>query len=235
MIGEKQTELFDRWQSEQGYPYFIKDGVFDEKTWNGEPLKITFILKDANWPNANENLCDHVLNGHSPTIWKTWNNIARWTQALLEGGEYPWHLPEEERSRLLRRVSFLNLKKTGGGRGAKPKEIRAAAQNDAAYIREQLLLYKPDLIICCGKWLVSDILAKEVLQNPRLSPIFPVQDREEAEDGTQNFYTRFPGKECLTPVVDFCHPEWIEGGHPRYQEDFQRMKSLRKTLLPPVL
>lgn len=235
MILEKQSQLFDRWQKEQGYPFFVRDGIFDEEIWKDEPLKITFVLKEANWRSENVSLCRHILNGRSPTAWKTWNNIARWAKAILEGGEYPRYLSEEERNRLLRRVSFLNLKKVGGGRGARPREIRQAARDGAGYIREQLLLYKPDLIVCCGKWLAADILAKEALQNPALPPAFPVQDWECMDGGVFCYYTRFPGKERLTPVVSFCHPEWFTGGHGQWKIFFRQMKEARAILLPPVL
>ncbi len=235
MVKEQERKLFDRWQSEQKRLFFIRDGVFDEETWNAEPLKITFVLKEADWPNVNRDMCRHVLCGRSPTVWKTWNNVARWTKGLLEGGGYPRNVSEAERVRLLARVSFLNLKKAGGGRRANPKEIRKAARQDAALLREQLLLYQPDLIVCCGKGLVADVLEKEVLQRPDLfGPYLSAQDHEEL-DGISCFYTRFPGKERLTPAVDFCHPEWIAGGHARWQADYEKMKTLRAVLLPPVV
>lgn len=234
MIKKQQDQLFDRWQTERGYPFFVRDGVFDEDTWEAEPLKITFILKEANWQNENVPLCEWVLNQES-NPWKTWNNVARWTKALLEGGEYPRYVSREERTRLLKRVSFLNLKKTGGGRGANPKKVRQAARDDAEYIREQLLLYKPDLIVCCGKWLVADVLQKEVLQRPDLpGPFLPAQDWENW-DGFPCFYTRFPGKERLTPVASFYHPEWFTGGHGQWQIFFEQMKEARAVLLPPQL
>lgn len=232
MIKEQEKQLFQRWQSERGYPYFISDGVFDEMTWSAETLKITFVLKEANWRNGSADLCEWILKNKP---WKTWNNIARWTKALLEGGEYPRYISMEERNRLLSRVSFLNLKKVGGGSEAEPEKIRQAAYNDAIYIREQLLLYKPDMIICCGKWLVADILEKEVLQRPDLpGPALSVRDWEKLDD-TPCFYTRFPGKERLTPVVSFHHPEKRYTGHAKWQEWYGQMKTVREMLLSPEL
>lgn len=137
MIKEQEKRLFERWRTERGYPSFIADGVFDEKTWTAEPLKLTFVLKEAHWRNGNVDLCEWVLDN---TPWKTWNNIARWTKGMLEGGDYPAYLSMEERNRLLSRVSFLNLKKTGGGSRTDSRELRTYAHADAPYIREQLLL-----------------------------------------------------------------------------------------------
>ena len=48
MIKEQEKRLFEHWQTERGYPSFIADGVFDEKLWTAEPVKLTFVLKEAN-------------------------------------------------------------------------------------------------------------------------------------------------------------------------------------------
>lgn len=62
MIKEQEKRLFERWRTERGYPSFIADGVFDEKTWTAEPLKLTFVLKEAHWRNGNVDLCEWVLD-----------------------------------------------------------------------------------------------------------------------------------------------------------------------------
>lgn len=229
-IREEENGLFDRWKKERCYDSFVRDGVFDEAVWMTQSPKITFILKEADWPGGNGNLRRNLIWEPLPQNWKTWNNVARWTKALLEGGEYPAYISEEERRSWLAEVSFLNLKKEGGGPRAKPRKIREAARKDAEFIQRQLSLYRPDLIICCGKWLVADILEKEVLRRTGL----PVLGREEA-DGVPCFYTCFPGGNRLTPVVDFYHPEWFKGGHKQWRVFFEQMKSVRALLLPPEL
>lgn len=232
-IKEREEDLFYHWQREQGYDCFIKDGIFDEEEWKGPGPKITFVLKEANRPGVSDDLCWKLVHKPHPSNWKTWNNVARWTKALLDDGEYPGCISTEERIKQLRRVSFLNLKKAGGGPGAVPEEIRKAAKADAFYIRKQLLLYEPDIIICCGKWIVADVLKKEVLEREELpGGAWPVLDREEAEQVSW-FHTRLPEQEKLTPVADFYHPEWFTGGHRRWREWFGQMKALRALLLPP--
>ncbi len=69
---------------------------------------------------------------------------------------------------------------------------------------------------------MAEILEKAVLHRGNL----PAQNCENL-NGTSCFYTRFPGKERLTPVADFCRPERPKGGHLRYQTDFHRMKEVR--------
>lgn len=232
MLQEKERNLFEDWKSRQDYESFVYDGAFDKDTWNNKQVKITFILKEVNGRNNIKDLCDWLMDPEKSGKggWKTWNNVARWTKALLEGGEYPAYISAEERRKWLAEASFLNLKKEGGRSRAEPQKIRKAAQNDAGFIQRQLSLYQPDLIICCGKRQVADILEKEVLRRTGL----PVLDWEEL-DGISCFYTHIPVRDRLTPVVDFYHPEWFKGGHEQWRIFFEQMKTLRALLLPPEL
>lgn len=230
-IKEREEELFSQWKQVWSEPSFIEDGVFDEETWNKESYKITFVLKEPNWPiqTMTENICKSVINGRSRNHWRIWNNIARWTMALLDGAPFPDYLSREQRIAQLKRVSFLNLKKAGGDSSADMDEIRAYAFRGAGGIFRQLTLYQPDLLVCCG-WDgpgVADILEKEVLSRCGL----PVQDREESEHISW-FYTRFPGKERLTPVVDFLHPSQRGSGYGKWEEWYGWMLEVRELLIP---
>ena len=111
MLKEKELELFSRWRKERRYEYFISDGILDEIEWNKQDYKILFVLKEANWKNANEDLCEFLLSEKSSAYWKTWNNVARWTKALIEPGEYPHYVSKSDKSHWLRKIAAINLKK----------------------------------------------------------------------------------------------------------------------------
>lgn len=68
---EKEQQLFNEWRCEREYSSFIADGV-------QQPLKITFVLKEANWINGNVDLREFLLSDPKGSYWKTWNKIARW-------------------------------------------------------------------------------------------------------------------------------------------------------------
>lgn len=230
-IREQEEELFRQWKQAWKEPSFIEDGVFDEDTWSSQPYKITFVLKEPNWPEETrtENICRSVMEGSNRNQWRTWNNIARWTKALLDGSPFPGALSRDQRLEQLRRVSFLNLKKAGGDGSADMDEIRSYAFQSAGSICRQLLLYRPDLLVCCG-WDgpgVADILEKEVLERCGL----PVQDREESEHISWA-YVHFPGKERLTPVVDFRHPSQRGSGYPMWEEWYEWMLEIHALLIP---
>ncbi len=51
----------------------------------------------------------------------------------------------------LRKITTINLKKIGGGSAAQDKIIHDYAKKDRVFIKRQIELYKPDIIICCGR------------------------------------------------------------------------------------
>ncbi|MCI9121951.1 MAG: hypothetical protein HFG00_10590 [Oscillibacter sp.] len=225
-IRDREEALFARWKSQRMYASFVEDGVFDEAMWNRQSLHITFVLKDPHWPGGTGKLRDSLLvHDPHPNHWRTWNNIARWTQALLDGGTYQERFSLEERRAQLRRVSCLNLKKVGGGPRVSDRIVRDFARKDWSYIRDQLLLYTPDILVCCGP-VVGRALSRDVFPRAGL----PVRDWEE-EDGWTCFYTRFPEKQRLTPVVCFRHPQG-RACRAVWRTWFRQMREARALLLP---
>jgi len=113
-IKEKEKLLLEQCKTERNYLSFTWDGIFDEQTYLEQPLKILYILKEADWPGLNTDLLliDWLLSENSPTYWKTWNNIARWTQALLVGGEYQKHVSKQDKTHWLKKIAFIELKKS---------------------------------------------------------------------------------------------------------------------------
>lgn len=224
-IKEQEKRLFDRWKSSRKYQYFIADGVFDETEWLRQERKILFVLKEANWKNESVDMCEWVMSEKSPTYWKSWNNIARWTKALLEGGEYPRRVSRADKTFWLKKTAFLNLKKPGGSARSSDKEIRDYARKDAGFIREQIGLYTPDIIICCGRGegKNADILYEYVFAGDTLS-------RWQEPIGIYNYYfVKLNGEEKQIPVVSFYHPQII-GSHGLFEKRYQDMLHIRGKL-----
>lgn len=224
MIKELEKKLFERWRNEQNYPNFMADGLFDEETWNGQHIKILFVLKEANWPDGDIDLCEYLLSEpeHSG-YWKTWNNITRWTQAIRTGGDYPHTITKADKTACLKTIAALNIKKVGGGARAKDEEIRCYGKKDGKFIKEQIELYQPDIIICCGRGTGknADILHEYVYKG---------QVSEWKEPIIKHNYfmcTLNTGKQI--PVVSFRHPQII-GGHKAWAKSFANMVDLAKGL-----
>jgi len=225
MIKEREKELFDKWKKERDYKYFITDGVLDETEWKNQDYKILFVLKEANWENANADLCEFLLSESSPTYWKTWNNVARWIKALLEQGEYPQRVSSADKSYWLRKVAVMNLKKVGGDAVAETETIRDYAFADRVFLKEQIGLYKPDIIICCGRGTGknADILHDVIFESEQIS------QWQEIETGTQYSYFTVVIDNKTVPVVSFYHPQ-MRGGHTIFKKRYEEMIEIGKIL-----
>lgn len=224
MIKDKERALFDEWKRKQGYRYFISDGVLDEQEWERQKYRILFVLKEANWEKDNADLCEFLLSESSSSYWKTWNNVARWTKAILEGGEYNRKVSNADKSYWLRKVAVMNLKKEGGGAVADNNAIYTSAMQDKSYIKRQIQLYEPDIIICCGqgKGKIADILHDVVFATDEVSewkdPILQY-----------NYFFAALNDRINIPVVSFYHPQ-MRGGHELFLERYEDMKFLAREL-----
>ena len=77
--------LFTEWTASREFAGFVRDGIIDPG--NYERPHILFVLRDMNC-HEEKDLCECLRTDGSG--WKTWNNIGRWTKALLDGSEgYP--------------------------------------------------------------------------------------------------------------------------------------------------
>lgn len=225
MLKEKEKELFSRWKAERGYNYFITDGILDEAEWNKQKYKILFVLKEANWENGNGDLCEFLLSESSSSYWKTWNNVARWTKALLEQGEYPRYVSKSDKSFWLRKVAAMNLKKVGGDAVAEDETIREYAEKDKTYLKEQIELYYPDIIICCGRGegKNADILHDIVFDSSQVS-----EWQEPITEKKYNYFVAIiDGKQI--PVVSFYHPQ-MRGSHDKFMRRYEEMIEIGKIL-----
>lgn len=147
-IMERQEELFSRWKEK--YDYFEPDGIVDPMWYNSSWLKLTFILKEVNAKEDEEfDLTEFLREG---VVGSTWNNISRWSAGLLFERKYEdvEYLNGEDRKKYLSPISVINLKKTPGGASSDGKEIEDFASEDRDFIKKQLEIYSPDVIVCCG-------------------------------------------------------------------------------------
>lgn len=87
--------------------------------------------------------------------WQTWNTVARWQYAIANlKEEIDWqradYISNSFRKTLLKSAAVINLKKEPGNRQSNMKEIKAYAQKDLDFIKSQISIYKPDIVICGG-------------------------------------------------------------------------------------
>ena len=197
------NKLFERWKQEHKFEAFISDGIVDSGNYD-EP-HILFVLRDMNCRHERD-LCEDLRNDGSG--WKTWNNVGRWTRALLDGSEeYPQNMSTENRVAQLRRIAVMNLKKEGGVSRASGNELLEAVKKQHDLIYEEICLCDPSIIVCCGLPIKgypsnADLLRRYVFSDCSEWESFPsLQLPQEWW-----FYeTQINGKNV--PIISFCHPQ----------------------------
>ena len=184
-----------------------------------------FVLKEANWPNGRADMKEYLKNPDlSGNWWKTWNNIARWTIALLDGGNYQKSISREYRTSILKRVAFINIKKEGGDNQADANELIDAAKRDKENIKTQIEMYSPDIVICCGRNGKSNasILREYVLTSN-------VSEWKQLTNSIYYYNFKCQGKKQI-PIVSFFHPQ-MRGGHKNFEKKYNLMLDIRNELL----
>lgn len=195
--------LFTKWKDKHDFNAFIQDGIVDPP--NYEKPNILFVLRDMNCQYERDLCADLRKDGSG---WKTWNNIGRWTKALLDGSEeYPQDMSTLKRVEQLKRIAVINLKKDGGVSRTNGKEILEAVQEQHDMIYEEICLCDPEIIICCGLS-ASGIIGNAALLKDYVLPF----SAKWASFGSRTFerdwwYYLTKINEKQVPVISFCHPQ----------------------------
>lgn len=152
-VTEQQKIIFD--ELRQMEPFIIMDGVPDEAQYTSAAFRIMYVLKEVNG-GSGWSLCEHLRNGgRNQEHDATWDNIARWTEGILNlQGELPWSELEKDcrnrRKNMLPKICAVNVKKTSGNYVSDGREIYTEALKNSDLLKKQLALYAPNLVICCG-------------------------------------------------------------------------------------
>lgn len=195
--------LFAEWKSKYNINAFIRDGIVAPEYY--ETPHILFVLRDMNCQSENDLRADLRKDGSG---WKTWNNIGRWTKALLDGDkEYPRDMSKMSRVKQLKRVAVMNLKKEGGISRTAGNELLEAVQAQHEMIYEELCLCNPSIIICCGLT-ASGIIGNATLLKEYVLPISTEWESFHSKTFDRDwwyFHTEINEKQV--PVISFCHPQ----------------------------
>ena len=148
-ISEKEKELFDEWKLiVQG---FIPDGLVDEESYLASSPKVLYLLKETNG-GSDWSLKEYLISGGRS---QTWTNVARWQYGLQNlNKDINWkelnNVSTEWRKVNLKSVCVVNIKKQSGSYECSYNKLISAATRDKDYLKRQIDIYNPDIIICCG-------------------------------------------------------------------------------------
>lgn len=163
-LQQEEADLWAAWK--QQAPNVIPDGLPDAAAYCWAPLRILYLLKEVNG-GENWDLRQYLRDGARR---QTWDVVARWTEAIFSPDTHiPWaSLNRDEqdnrqrRERCLPTICAMNLKKIPGTHTANDKELQQAVAQYQPLLKQQLTLYQPDLVVCCGtSWAYPQIMGAQ--------------------------------------------------------------------------
>jgi hypothetical protein len=201
-IRESEDRLFQRWRDHwnKNDRVFLPDGAMPD--FAAQPFRLVFALKEGNDPDGSWVIED---KGDLREAWSwgfaqvnTWQQLARWADFILRGGtaKQSTALSTEATTAVLKKIACFNLKKQPGGSAEKYGQVRKAAKEDALFIKEQISLYQPHLIVCCGTFSILEEIF-DISADRRYS----YKDMITGDD--MNFFNG----PALCRVMDFWHPQ----------------------------
>lgn len=151
--------LFEEWKQLVAVEsdHFVEDGIISEVDWGLVGKKVLFILKETNNYKGNiAALINSAVTKHPKSkLWDrpTFHNVGRWAHGLINSSN---GVPSYSESHIKRKESllfcaFINLKKTSGARAA-TKAVPEFAHKYSAFIRQQINLIDPEIIVFGGTY-----------------------------------------------------------------------------------
>jgi hypothetical protein len=153
-------DLFSRWRasSPDFQDHFVEDGIVDPARWLQAGTQILFVLRETNGYRGNIAALIHKACTTHPSskLWDrpTFHNVGRWAHGLVHAAEASFPTFEDahkNRKTALLACAFINLKKTTGGARA-TNAVEHAAARDAIFLREQIELIDPRIVVCGGTY-----------------------------------------------------------------------------------
>ena len=169
-LNAREDALFEEWKRRLGdaSEKFVPDGAVCGETYESTWPRIAFMLKEVNdRAGGGWDLRDYLRRGGRG---HTWNNVTRWTEGIFALPEIrPWQeiqaIDNNARINALKKIAAVNIKKIPGGGAADVDELHEFAHGNGEFIRRQIDLYRPNLIVGCGSD-VSGVLFEDVYGEP---------------------------------------------------------------------
>jgi len=201
-IREQEDMLFKKWMQKKDRNPFIMDGSPSPETYINTKKHILFILKDANFGISEKeqgNLNpEHIYSydqrselRENPDPW--WQKVSDWCVPILHPTLEWEEVKQKSIKESLAPFAFMQLKKNAGGGSVKMGKLWQTAREDRNEINEQIAIYQPNFIVCCG---VGEIVYKEVFLGK--------EELKYTPNGVG--YWNVSIKNMNTHIIDFCHP-----------------------------
>lgn len=155
---ESLDKLMEAW--EEVFPegwHFNHDGVISKENWDSSGKKVLFVLKETNKAKQNVvNAIHRAIEVKKSGWWrgKVLRRVGRWAYGLqnYDGVVPPLKEAKLNEKNALKSIAYINIKKTSGGARTNQKTFDAHASEYAPFVRRQIELIKPDIVVLCGTY-----------------------------------------------------------------------------------
>ncbi|MDL2238760.1 hypothetical protein LJC69_05990 [Bacteroidales bacterium OttesenSCG-928-K22] len=234
MIFEKENNLFEEWINEHnnnGEPDFCCDGLFYNKNFSQDELlsiakrKIVFFMKEPNnQPNQdyrnwfNEIEPKGVFFKFILSWLKTLSKVSVNDSNImpLVPQIFPQDLP----------LILVNAKKTSGGTAANDEEVYNYANTYRKFIRRQMDIYSPNIILCGGGSVQLDEKRQKrivLMQKIIMCLIYPEIEFEPME----NNYIWYSAEKKMV-LINSWHPSSRKAKEEKYNELIESFRDFIK-------
>ena len=166
---QQLDKLFSKWKKEvelfRDEPFYA-DGIINEELYNHNPKgkKILFIAKEPNATGHDKKEDRSFVKEwdiEEPPTYPFAQRLAEWAYGILN--DFPPYEGMENKMQCLRRLAFMNVKKSGGGAFTDNKEMYRIVKPQCHLILEEVNIIQPDIIVACisfAEHLIEDIFGK---------------------------------------------------------------------------
>lgn len=148
---------------EQTEEWEVDDGAVEIEQYVEQDIKILWVLRETN--GSDFNFKKFLKN---PKVYPKWKQtvglVVKTSNAIFErldgtkGNQYP-----KDVTRVMKKIAWINIKKTGGKANSNPNELKVHAKNNAGLIENQIKKLTPNILILAGtKGYVSDKVKNEI-------------------------------------------------------------------------
>lgn len=159
-------KLFEEWQRtclHERCRVFVRDGIIERHLWSHADLNVAFLLKESNESKSElygtADLCEWVrttmIDRARHKMWRTLSQWAYGIHGLSKGTILPFPSgPEMEKplADALLASAVINVKKSDGGASSNYADLERYASEDARFLKRQLRIIGPDLLVCGSTW-----------------------------------------------------------------------------------
>jgi len=182
----------------------VRDGIVNFQTYIAAPYRVLWILKEPNdeKDRGGWDVRKFLSNGKFKDYkkWKrTFSLLLRVTHGIFNG--FPqWESllsVDKIETHTLESIAYINLKKLPGGARANGAMVADAYKQSKGLILEQIRVFKPHIVICCGMTLCL------------LRPDLGIPNEDVNKDNKYAYYTKYNS----IVFIDTYHPAQMSIKH----------------------